>query len=270
MRFLFWNLAKNCLRESVTHIVAAHDIDVVVLAEAGDSRSEMLVALNGGSVPEFYAVDAPGCEAISMFTRFDSSLVSVRYETPRITFQQFCLPGSDDFLLVAAHMPSKIYSDSADQAGHCEDLAAEIQKIEDHLEHTRTVVIGDLNQNPFEEGMVSAKGLNAVMSKVIAKRDSRQFHGTKYRLFYNPMWGRLGDTTEGPPGTYFNPSSKKCEIFWHTLDQVLVRPSMLSRFRSDRLRILTSDGHRSLLNRYEHPSKSTASDHLPLVFELTI
>ena len=47
MRFLFWNLAKNCLRESVTHIVAEHDIDVVILNSAAaiwtvDSKSTLL------------------------------------------------------------------------------------------------------------------------------------------------------------------------------------------------------------------------------------
>ena len=57
-------------------------------------------------------------------------------------------------------------------------------------------------------------------------------------------------------------------IFWNILDQVLIRPDLLDRFKNSDLRILTTDGTVSFLKGRGVPNESVASDHLPILFRL--
>jgi hypothetical protein len=41
------------------------------------------------------------------------------------------------------------------------------------------------------------------MDRSIANNIARVVQKQRYEMFYNPMWSRLGDASEGPPGTYF-------------------------------------------------------------------
>lgn len=270
MRFLFWNIHEQPNHQAVAQLAVDRDLDVVILAEAQSQMSHMLSALNPKGTADFHAVDTPGCERVQIFTRFPATYVQALYETPRVTMQHVTPPGIDTFLLVAVHLPSKRNADAQDQAGHCEDLAHAIAEVEDDIGHTRTVLVGDVNQNPFEEGMLSAKALHAVMSTDVAKRSTRKFNSKPYRMFYNPMWGKYGDTTPGPSGTYYHASSKKCETFWHILDQVLVRPELVAKFQNDELEIIEGHSCGSFLNRRGRPSKAIASDHLPVYFEISM
>jgi hypothetical protein len=124
--------------------------------------------------------------------------------------------------------------------------------------------------NPFEPGVVSAYGLHGVMSRSTAKRQQRVIQGKPYSFFYNPMWSLFGDHAGGPPGTYYYDSSDFNELFWHMFDQVLIRPDILDRFRNESLQIVTSDGCASLLGDSGRPDGNVGSDHLPLLFSLTL
>jgi hypothetical protein len=270
MRFLFWNIQEKPNHGSVAQLTVDHDLDILVLAEARSQVSPLLTALNPNGSAEFHVIESLGCERLNIFARFPARFAHICYETPRVTVQHFSPPGIESFLLVGVHMPSKLHADEKDQAGHCEDLAQDIAEVEDEIGHTRTILVGDVNQNPFEEGMISAKGLHAVMSADIARRGSREFNHKTYRMFYNPMWGRFGDTTSGPPGTYFHASAKKCETFWHILDLVLIRPVLISRFQHNSLQILAEHSEGSFLSSNGRPSRTVASDHLPLLFEVSM
>jgi hypothetical protein len=84
------------------------------------------------------------------------------------------------------------------------------------------------------------------------------------------MWNFFGDARgDKPPGTYYRAGSDNVEYFWHTFDQVLIRPDLLDRFESGKLRILTTDGIAGFL-RNGIPNKSNASDHLPLLFKIAL
>jgi hypothetical protein len=84
------------------------------------------------------------------------------------------------------------------------------------------------------------------------------------------MWGRLGDETEGPPGTYYDQRSKHVCFFWNMFDQVLLRPELLPFFRNEEMKILTEDGDESFVNQTGLPDDSIASDHLPILFRLNL
>src|SRR4029077_188153 len=116
---------------------------------------------------------------------------------------------------------SKLFRSSASQAHAVTGLRYLIEQAEQQVGHGRTVLVGDWNMNPFEEGMISAAGLHGVMTRDLAIQGSRIVDRETYRFFYNPMWGRFGDTTPGPPGTYYHRSSEHIAYFWHLFDQVL-------------------------------------------------
>jgi hypothetical protein len=134
--------------------------------------------------------------------------------------------------------------------------------------------------NPFETGVVSAEGLNAVMSREVAGRGSRRVDFKDHPFFYNPMWSIFGDSTHEqfppgserhePPGTCYYPSSRSKWFFWNMFDQLLLRPSLLDSFRNESLRVLVTDGVTSFLTDRGLPDRVAISGHLPLLFELDI
>jgi hypothetical protein len=154
------------------------------------------------------------------------------------------------------------------QLYECVELAEEIRRVEQEIGCERTLLVGDLNTNPFESGVVSAKGLHAVMARDLALRKERKVQKRRYHFFYNPMWNLLGDETDGPPGTYFYPRAEHECYFWNMFDQVLLRPDLLPYFKTEELKILSEDGKVSLLSARGTPDADNASDHLPILFKL--
>jgi len=270
MNFLLWNTHGKNLGGMIARIAIYKDVDFIVLCEAEDHCQQILLALNTSSSAMFYLANTIGCERITLFTRFKPEFCIAIEETSRFTIRHVCLPGLDSFVLVAAHLPSRLYADENDQHGHCMDLSTAIRRVEGQVGHERTIVMGDLNLDPFSPGMTSAKGLNAVMSLKQALKRSRSFNGEKYPLFYNPMWSHFGDLPNGPTGTYFRDSNGLCDTFWHMIDQVLFRPDVAIRFLSSSLEILTTDGQNSLIHPKGHPDKRKASDHLPVTFSVSL
>jgi hypothetical protein len=82
------------------------------------------------------------------------------------------------------------------------------------------------------------------------------------------MWNFLGDAPSGPPGTYFYSGSAPVTHFWHTFDQVLIRPELLINFKDENVSVLTNAGSNSLLDARGRPDTTNASDHLPLLFKI--
>jgi hypothetical protein len=122
--------------------------------------------------------------------------------------------------------------------------------------------------NPFEPGVAAADAFHGVMSRRIAQKLVRTVKGEERRFFYNPMWTRFGDHALGPPGTYYYPSSGQVTFFWNMFDQVLLRPELLDCFRDEDLEVLTRAGSTDLLTPSATPDTDSASDHLPLLFQL--
>jgi hypothetical protein len=58
--------------------------------------------------------------------------------------------------------------------------------------------------------------------------------------------------------------------FWNTFDQVLVRPALLDRFRSNEVRIIDRVGGTSLAMLDGRPDGKIGSDHFPLLFKIDL
>ncbi len=269
--FLFWNLNRKPLQDMVASLALHYEVDVLMLVECSIEPGVLLRTLNRDDGADYsYALGVSRGKA-EIYTRFPCEFLRPKQDQDRLTIRHLRLPGRSDILLAVTHYPSKMHWSDADQASQCGPLLAQpIQLAEDDVGHRRTLLVGDLNMNPFEHGMVEASGLHAVMTRRIAERRARIVQGREYPFFYNPMWGLFGDASPGPPGTYYNRRPKPREYFWHMFDQVLIRPDLLPLFRNEDLEIVTSDGSTSLLTRNQLPDGTVASDHLPLFFRLAL
>jgi hypothetical protein len=267
--FLFWNLKRKPRQSLVAKLALSYEVDVIMLAECIIPIDVLLRSLNAKDSLYHYAPGI-GCDKISIFTRFSRDFIPPVYEESRITMRQLRLPGATEILLAVVHFPSKLNWAPSSQAAECSMLSRTIRDTETKIGHTRSVVVGDMNMNPFEEGLINASGLHGVMSRRIAERNTRVVQQREYPFFYNPMWNFLGDAVSNPPGTFYYSSAEHTAYFWHMFDQVLIRPALLDRFNNADLSILTTDGEISFLTANGTPDDNVASDHLPIFFKLNL
>ena len=82
------------------------------------------------------------------------------------------------------------------------------------------------------------------------------------------MWAHMGDSKSDALGTYFLGSGSFTHYFWHTFDQVLLRPSLLAAFKEEELRIVKAVGPCSLLAKNGPGLDRRISDHLPILLKL--
>jgi Endonuclease/Exonuclease/phosphatase family len=266
---LFWNVGRLSRHEVIARLAHANDVDILLLAEVVDDPAVLLRELNKRRADYFFSPGI-GNTKIMAFTRFPEAFFKPSWETDRLTIRKLTLPGLEEILLAAVHFPSKLHWSERSQAMECAELGAQIRKEEERAGHQRTILVGDLNMNPFESGMVSAAALHAVMDRRIASEGSRVVQGRVNPFFYNPMWGLLGDGSRGPAGTYFLRRAEQEVLFWNMFDQVLVRPTLLHRFDFNDLKVLDHTGTESLVNEFGVPDRDIGSDHLPVRFRLSL
>ncbi len=266
---LFWNINKKRLFEELISLCNENEIDILILAEAKPdiSDAEVLIALNSGRKNVYIAPFNPSSR-LSFFFRYPAESIRLVADEGGIAIRRISPPIGLDILLVALHLPSKLYMTEDDQKFQAVRVSQLIQEAESKVGHTRTLVIGDLNMNPFEAGVVGADGLHAVMAQTIARKHTRQVQGKERPFFYNPMWGRMGDSSVGAPGTYYYAGSSYVTYFWNTFDQVLLRADLLDFFSQDDLRVNSKIGDNNLM--MENGISSYFSDHLPIIIRLQI
>ncbi len=257
------------LRPAIAALVVEHTVDVLVLVECNIAPSAVCSSLSGRVGRAFFV---PECKSskVTIITSFSGRFCKPLAESHRHTIQAVNLPGKDEFLLTAVHMPSKRDMRDESQAFECSKLSDSIRAAEMSRKHGRTVLLGDFNMNPFESGMVAAPGIHGTMAKQVAMRRTRTVQKEEFPFFYNPMWGCFGDFPNRPPGTMYYEKAEHVCYFWGIFDQVLIRPDLVQNFDSASLRILTHAGLEPLIGGNGHPSKTFASDHLPIVFKMQI
>jgi len=268
LTFLFWNLNKLNLAENIARLVALHQVDVLILAEVDLSTTSVGDLLRALKV--FHYAPDPECPRIQIFTRFASDYLSVVRSRDRYSIRSFKIGQQEEMLVVAAHLISLTNTTKDTLNEEAKLLAQGIKEVENERGHSRTVLVGDLNLNPFDDGVVSARGLHGVMDKRIAAKRERTVRATPYPFFYNPMWNCFGDKEGRPPGTYYYRSSDHICYFWNVFDQVLVRPDLLEKWVETSLVIPITDGVVSFLSQKGLPGGKGKSDHLPLVFGIEL
>lgn len=273
--FLFWNLCGRSLEPVLRRLTAQHGIDVLMLAECAIPEDSMLHTLNTAGQGTFRRIPALASRGLDLYSRFDQGCFgSVLKEADHYLIRTLTPPGGIEIVLVMAHLPSPMSKDREARRSRCIGFAQAIRDAERATGNDRTVVVGDLNVNPFDDGMLDVRGLSALADRrTVQRKDPRRFgtlHVEEFRLFYNPMWSHFGDAVE-PAGTYYyDKSNPEVDPLWNIFDQVLLRPGLLDRFRNKNLKILTTDGVVSFIWENGRPNGDVYSDHLPICFQLDL
>jgi hypothetical protein len=272
VKFMLWNLNKKPLQALLAGFCSEHSIDVLILAECTIPLPDLLQTINLNQTATYTLAFEPQqrTEGLILLTRLPNECIVPVRDEGRFTIKKLIPPIGQEVLLVAAHLPSKLHAGSNEQALLSTRYAKLIQDAEHAAGHARTILVGDLNMNPFEDGIVGAEAFHAVMTRRVAQRSSRLVNGQERLFFYNPMWSHLGERSGKPGGTYFYDSGSQVNYYWNVFDQVLVRPELLPSFRDEDLTIITSIRGTNLLKPNGTPNAETASDHLPIIFTLLL
>lgn len=262
LRCLFWNINRKPLVAPLRSLCDSLDVDVLILAECTLAGAALLQGLNKRGRRTFIRADELS-KRIIFLHRLPPTAVRPISDFPYCSIRAVEPPGHEEILIAAIHHKSKLYANEYDQTSAMNETARNIRAAEAAREHKRTIVVGDLNMNPFELSVCSVDGLHAVMCKQIAAKRDRKVQGLPRDYFYNPMWNFLGDETPGPPGTYYYRGGA-VSYFWNTFDQVLFRPELLPYYRHDNIRVIDEINGESLLGT--NGLATEFSDHLPLFF----
>jgi hypothetical protein len=272
---LFWNLNGKPLQAAAARLAERHKLDLLLLAECALAPEEMSQTLSARSAGAFHCRRLiPGREFYA-YSRFDPAACfgPVLEEADHYSIRPLTVPGGIDVLLAVAHLPI-LFKEDKDRRTICTGFGNSIREAERKARHHRTLVVGDLNVNPYHDGMLDVRGLHAIADlETVRRRDPRildRVRREEYHFFYNPMWSHFGDAVR-PCGTYYyEKANREVDPLWNIFDQVLLRRELADRFKNEDLRILTGDGQIEFLRRDGRPNAAAASDHLPIVFTVDL
>lgn len=285
VKVLTWNIGGKTRDDAfilsiAQEILAEQEPDIIILQEYNNDA--FAVALEQYVPMNFDYLSGRGIrKAVRVFVtkRIDDN--SDRYTVGNNNkFVGWELNLGDRLNFFAVHMYSKAQS-KIEQDELNRQLILGIEEYEQLSGHRNTVIVGDLNHGPFDVSMINPLMFSAVGSrKLVTDLSSRHVAGKNRRMFYNPMWNKLGDFDvrkgEVIPGTYFRSAPAPDEYYWNCLDGVLLSASMAYKIDLTSLEIVTKNvAHEVLTDNEAGTNKPTyfkqgMSDHFPVVFTLKL
>ncbi len=271
MNFAFWNINRKDLTDAIVELVNENEIDVIFIAESNLKPSYILNKLNSKG-PKYFYCPSNVCDKILVYSKFKDKIFPLLQDSPRIFARQLHSNKlNQSITIICLHYQSKVNWNNEDQAAHSTEMKLFIDSVENLVGHKRTIVCGDFNMHPFDNGIIQSTGFHTTMDRNIAKKFTRKIGGKDYDYFYNPMWGFLGDLGRGKvSGTIYYSPAKPINYHWNLFDQVLIRPELIDYFDDDFLDIITNINSISLLNSSNIIDDIKFSDHLPIKFSVHI
>jgi hypothetical protein len=199
LTFLFWNMGGELtqktppkkvaernqrLYEMIGNLARRQDVDLLMIAEWPIPLPSILKSINTNNPIKFKENDPKSlCERVVIFPRSTVADLILVSESAKYTLRRVrLLPATrPEFLLFVAHMGSKMYKSDASQTGQSPGINEIIRSAEGS--QRKTIVVGDLNMNPFDDAMTIAEGFNSVMTREIALRGSRELDGVDHPFF---------------------------------------------------------------------------------------
>ncbi|MBY0459558.1 MAG: endonuclease/exonuclease/phosphatase family protein [Gemmataceae bacterium] len=164
---LFWNLRirteedrtqrEAAVCERLTRLVQARAPELLVFCECATPEGELARALNAAGRGT-YACPPSRSRRIRVWSRLAPGAILDRYNgrlTDRITIREVTFPHSLPILLVGVHLRDRQTVPTEEGRGlSTTEVAARVRQIERDCGHSRTLLVGDLNMNPYEAGVV--------------------------------------------------------------------------------------------------------------------
>ncbi|MBE2213589.1 MAG: endonuclease/exonuclease/phosphatase family protein [Opitutaceae bacterium] len=265
---MFWNTGRGRVLEPLAELCAEWLVDVVILAEPAIELGTLLTTLHRATGRVFVRANPWAKGKIVVVTALPFDRFRPTSDGVDFSFVHFTPPLGPSVLVGGVHLPSRVSQSQDEQVFGAVRMRDAIEAAERTSQHTRTVVIGDFNMNPFDPGVVAADAFHAVCDRRIALRGSRTVRGEDRRFFYNPMWNLLGDAPPDPPATYYRADAGHHVQFWEMFDQCLVRPELIPFLPENGVQIVSSTRNHKLADDRGRPRGREYSDHFPILLTL--
>lgn len=269
--FLLWNTGRQNRDGLVQNLVREHRIDVLLLVEYYPSqiKSALSTLLNADGL-----VRRNTSERFGVFSRLGYGMndVAVAGLGDGVELWNW-IPepkkAKKEARFALVHGLDRIHNDDGTRRVFFRRIADAVRQHESNS-HGRSMIVGDFNAHPFESAILSSDGLHAIGIRGVGAATRRlvRWGNETEDFFYNPMWRKYGHAAamEAGMATDYWQSNQAGELFWHMLDQVVIRPEESASFPEDRLTIVSSVGTVNLLAPDGTPDATVGSDHLPIVF----
>lgn len=265
MNILFWNLKRNSnIEEIISNLIVDNDVDIFLCSEFHSVDFDNLITM----LKNEYVVlaDTDTCEKIKVIFKKGTLISMLRAQHRSLTMK--LTVHEQDILLVGVHLSPNPTSTSDVRKYEIRDIMTDIDSDEQFVfgeNKHRSMVIGDMNANPFDSEMVNKDSFNAVLFKdIIEQSDTVVFEKEEFERFYNPALDYINENNKNY-GSFYYSSGIGC-LYWYCYDQVLLRKDLINHFVS--MDYIKEIGEAKLINRIA-PNKSI-SDHLPLLVKMDI
>lgn len=261
MKILFWNTNRNSKSNKyIVDLVESYKVDVLVIAEYMADIDELDNSLYR-TPQQLKKCMTVGCKRINIWSNYNK--IDPATQNKYYSFQII----NDAFIICGVHLMSNLKGDKTNErAAIIRKIVSEIKQIKEKNSINNIIIIGDLNEMPYEKGCLNADCFHGLPVLNIQDSNSRIVNTLEYEKYYNPMWNFLGDNNN-PPGTYFYNSSTLCAPMWYIFDQVLISKPVIPMFVKDELKIITFSKKYNFKDDKGHPNKAI-SDHFPIICEI--
>lgn len=260
MKLLFWNTHKNeLINDYIAKLVDENEIDILIVAEY-NADIENLDNLLNVSRKKLSRCNTIGSERIEIWSNYCN--IKPGFQNKYFSLQIV----NNEYIICGVHMYSDLYGDHHNERlALAEQIMIEIEKLKAKINSDKVIIIGDINESPYEKTSLSAKGFHGMPAFNENDRPYRDVYGESYQKMYNPMWNLFGDFNY-PPGTYYRSEAKLLAPAWFMIDQIIISQSMISFLKRESLKIIVECDGEKFYTKEMHPNKKI-SDHFPIVCE---
>lgn len=268
IKFLFWNLYQKNLIDPLVQLIFENDIDVVALVEMKKLDVDALIYQLKIKSQNWVKISiCPSTDIIVLC----KNRVNINVFVEEKNYCTYKIKNDDDlYLLNVVHLKSSMYCEESARDQRAINISNILRRREEDFfkdSEYKSVIVGDFNLQPYSNGILSAHGFNATMSKHIAQKIKRKVDGENKFFYYNPIWKLMGDNKD-VQGTYYSSTDQQDKsIYWYSFDQLLIRPFFIERFNWDNFEIIENTQNHNFINNNKI-YKSKYSDHLPIKFEI--
>lgn len=260
MKPLFWNLNKKDNADLALTCMREEKVGIAAFAEfSGTNFSDEQLKSSG-----YHPIGYGGCDKVKIFAK-DSIEVLNCFEESRFTV---ALMKSSEicFIVAAAHLVDRRSStDSEPRLIDIRAMMSVVHGYESKLSIKKTIIMGDMNANPYDKELLHPNAFNAMLFKgIVRNKSTRTWRGSEYPFLYNPTIHWLSEEPENYGSVYY--SNDYTSPIWNCYDQALVSPPLMDSINS--YSYLKKIGDEDLIAKVRPNSK--ISDHLPLLVDIEL